>query len=340
MIRVALPDRDSKDFGNLTGQVVDDQDRPVTGVHVGIATAGDRVSNELRHQSTTNAQGQYRLREIPRRAVDGRPLELRILLAKEGYASVVSPSLTLKESATEKFQVVEPIRLERSVAISGIVVNHRGQPVPGARVLTNVQARYRGFAEKVRADENGRFTVCDPPRGVAWLIATDGKTFSHYSLQFRLGPASQVVCLQLPEPTPQSDRPLQVPAGRAEPLRLGQAALEWQVGSWSDGRPHKLADERGKAIVLYFWATDFWQSVAALPALGKLAARFESRGVVFRAIHRPDRDEKRTVDEARRVLALKQVPLVFALDQVRIEGHSRGETAQQYGVDQLSCRRS
>ena len=85
--------------------------------------------------------------------------------------------------------------------------------------------------------------------------------------------------------------------------------------------------------MLYFWGTDFWQSVAALPALGKLAARFEPRGVVFRAIHRPDGNEKRTVEDARRLLALKGAPIVFALDQMRIAGHSRGVTAQRYGVN-------
>ena len=121
-------------------------------------------------------------------------------------------------------------------------------------------------------------------------------------------------------------------AARSDPLRVGQTALEWQVGPWSDGLTHKLADDRGKAIVLYLWGTDFWQSVGALPALGKLAATFEPRGVVFRTIHRADNDEKRTVEEAQKVLALKHAPLVFALDQVRIERHSRGVTAQKYGV--------
>ena len=118
----------------------------------------------------------------------------------------------------------------------------------------------------------------------------------------------------------------------SKPLRIGQAALEWQVGDWSDGRGHNLASDQGKAVVLYFWGTDFWQSVGALPALGTLAAQFEPRGVVFRAIHRPDGNEKRAVEDARRLLTLKKAPIVFALDHLRFEGHSRGETAQQYGV--------
>ena len=54
---------------------------------------------------------------------------------------------------------------------------------------------------------------------------------------------------------------------------------------------------------------------------------------MFRAIHRPDENEKRTVEDARRLLALKEAPIVFALDQMRIAGHSRGVTAQRYGVN-------
>ena len=64
MIRVAVPHRDSNDFGAVTGQVFDDKGQPIPGVRVGLATTRYRVSDELRHQSTTNAEGRYR-RDIP-----------------------------------------------------------------------------------------------------------------------------------------------------------------------------------------------------------------------------------------------------------------------------------
>ena len=245
VIRVALPDRKSRDFGAITGQVVDDHDRPIAGVKVGMTTGGFHVSSELRHQSTTNAEGQYRLREIPRRAIDGRRLELQILLAKEGYASFVSPSLTLKENATEKLELVEPIRLERGGSMSGIVVDHRGQPVAGARVLTSLDVRYRGLDDhmaRVRTDEKGRFTIRDLPRGSTRLIASDGKTSSS-TIHLRLGNSNPVVCLQLPESRPRRDLPLKDRVARSEPLRMGQAALEWQVGQLVR-RPNSRARRR------------------------------------------------------------------------------------------------
>jgi RNA polymerase sigma factor (sigma-70 family) len=333
VIRVAMPHRDSNDFGAVTGQVLDDKGQPIPGVRVGLATTRYRVSDELRHQSTTNAEGRYRLRDIPRRMIDGEPLRFQIVVVKEGYAGFVSPQLTLKDGATDKLQVIDPIHLEPGVAVSGIVVDHRGQPVIGARVRTNKPVPYSGLSDKiptVRTDENGHFTMHDLQRGITSLTPSDGNVFGHPKY-VRVG-SSQSVLLQLTEPSPRHDVSARALAAPSNPVRAGQAAPEWQVRPWSDGRNHSLGDDSGKVIVLYFWGTDFWQSVGALPALGKLVAKFEPRGVLFRSVHRPDTNDKRTVEEARRLLAHKEVPLVFALDQMRVEGHSRGATAQRYGV--------
>jgi RNA polymerase sigma factor (sigma-70 family) len=333
VIRTALPDRDSKDFGAVTGQVLDSKDRPIVGVSVGIAATRYRVSDELRHQAMTDAQGRYRLRDIPRRKIDGEAFEFQIVVVREGYAGVVSPRLTLKAGATEKYQVIDPIRLEPGVSIHGIVVDHRGRPVVGASVRTSKPVPHSGLSPKiptVRTDENGRFTMQDLQPGLARLNASDGIVY--WISRYAMVGSSRPVLLQLPEERPEPDAARKALAARFEPLRVGQTAVEWQVGPWSDGRAHELADHRGKVIVLYFWGTDFWQSVSALPALGKLAVLFEPRGVVFRAIHRPDQDEQRHGDEVSKLIAVKQAPLIFAFDKVRIDRHSRGMTAQQYGV--------
>jgi hypothetical protein len=207
--------------------------------------------------------------------------------------------------------------------------------VAGARVSSTKPVAYNGLSEKTQTawtDVNGRFTLNDLRRGMTTLIANAGPGGA-ISVYERLSVGSdQSAVLQLPELPRRSKLALEERT-RSEPLRTGQAAVAWHVGPWSDGRPHELADDRGRVVLLYFWGTDFRQSVEALPALAKLAARFEPRGVGFRAIHRPAADEKRTLEDARRALALKQIRLTYAIDQVRIEGHSRGVTAQQYGVN-------
>ncbi len=84
-------------------------------------------------------------------------------------------------------------------------------------------------------------------------------------------------------------------------------------------------------MVLYFWGISFWPSVAALPAVGKLAAKFQPRGVEFLAIHNAEPDEDLAQQQARKVLDFKGAPLVVAVDRSRIPKHARGETAQRYG---------
>jgi hypothetical protein len=68
-----------------------------------------------------------------------------------------------------------------------------------------------------------------------------------------------------------------------------------------------------------------------LPALGRLAEEYEPRGAVFLAIHNAERDPEEVRKQFRKVLALKGVPLPFAVDQMRVTFHARGVTADRYG---------
>ena len=261
-----MPARDSKDFGAITGQVLDDQDRPIAGVRVGLAATRYRVSDELKHQSTTNAKGRYRLGDIPRRRIDGEPFAFQIVVAKQGYAGFVSPSLTLNANTPEQIQVVDPIRLEPGVAINGVVVDHRGQPVAGALIRTSKPVSHSGLSANIptaRTDALGRFTMSDLQRGMTQLTAYDGAIFS-VRRYFWVG-STQPVLLRLSEPAPRLDLPGWRLTAPSPPLRVGQAAAEWQVGAWSNGQSHKLAEARGKVVMLYFWGTDFRQSVERFP---------------------------------------------------------------------------
>jgi peroxiredoxin len=69
------------------------------------------------------------------------------------------------------------------------------------------------------------------------------------------------------------------PRPRPALLSVGVAAPEWQLLD-DQGRPHALADYRGKWVVLEFWATWCGPCLYALPKLQKLHAKFADRGVV------------------------------------------------------------
>ena len=104
-----------------------------------------KISTELRHQSTTDAEGRYRLRDIPRRGIAGEELAFEIIAVKEGFADHVSLPVDLKENANEKLQVVDPIRMSLGVAVSVMVIDHLGKPTPGVHVLNRKALRYRGL---------------------------------------------------------------------------------------------------------------------------------------------------------------------------------------------------
>ena len=116
VFRVTVPYRDARDYGALTGQVLDEQGTPVAGAQVGVWGEGEsRETDDLPHRATTDPQGRYRLREIPRRAIDGQPLQVRLIVTRDGFAGLQTPFLPLAESSVEKPQVrrVHPARARR-----------------------------------------------------------------------------------------------------------------------------------------------------------------------------------------------------------------------------------
>ena len=337
VIRVAIPYRDSKDFTVITGQVLDEQGRPVAGARVGITAMVRRDPNALTTIATTDRQGRYRIRDIPRRAIDGRTLALRIVVTKEGYAGLESPSLTLKEGESDRPHIVDPVVLVRGVSLGGIALDHRGRPLAGTWIEAYqplVNDGRSGPLQLTQTDGEGRFTFQHFHQGVVQLFLAQGNMFKYWT--YLADGSPEEARLMLPEKRPEFDGgPALVPAPPPRPIEPGQIAPEWQVGSWSDGRDRKLANERGRVVVLYFWGITFWQSVSALPALGKLAAAFEPRGVEFLAIHNSDLDRAHVERQAHRVLAFKHALPKLALDQTRFRNHARGKTADVYGVDRL-----
>ena len=336
VIRVSVPYRDAKDFAALTGQIIDEDGQPIARARVGFVPPGiGEMPSELSHGATTDPGGRYRLRDIPRRAIDGKPLGLRLTVTKEGYAGVQSPRLNLAQGDTERPEVVDPIRLVRGATLSGIVFDHRGQPASGASVQSIqpfLQAGSSGTPQTSKTDKNGRFRMPGLHRGVAVLYVVHGKVRKS---NFVLADGSaEDVRIKLPERMEEPGIPIGGPlAPPPEPLAVGRPAPEWQVGPWSDGRARKLADLRGKVVVLYFWGIAFSPSIGYLPAMGKLAAKFQPRGVEFLAIHSSDPDEEFAREQARKVLAFKHAPLAMAVDQSSgIPKRSRGLTAQQYGM--------
>jgi thiol-disulfide isomerase/thioredoxin len=265
-----------------------------------------------------------------RTGIDGKPLFVQLLVTKEGYVGVESKILNGPEVHPENPQVIAPIRLDRGGSLSGVVVDHKGQPVVGASVIAIYYARpgQPGPRQSVKTDGKGRFAIRELPRGVIQLSVFHGQL--HKSLAFLADGSLDEARVQLPEVEFVADF-AKMPAQPPAPPAVGQPAPELNVGPWSDHRERTLVTERGKVIVLYFWGVGFPPSTWLLPALGKLSREYEPRGVVFLAVNNAERDRDHVEIQARKVLAFKGAPLVFAIDQTRVAHHARGVTADRYG---------
>lgn len=76
---------------------------------------------------------------------------------------------------------------------------------------------------------------------------------------------------------------------RPRPAAQGRAAPDFRLEKFGGGEV-RLADLRGKTVMLDFWATWCGPCIAEMPTLLKLAAEYEPKGVVFLAANRDDPD--------------------------------------------------
>jgi thiol-disulfide isomerase/thioredoxin len=64
----------------------------------------------------------------------------------------------------------------------------------------------------------------------------------------------------------------------------GQPAPELAVKDWINSKPVKLADLKGKIVVVDFWATWCGPCLASVPHMNELQKKYADQGVVFVAV--------------------------------------------------------
>ncbi len=334
VVEVTLPEPDPTAFGDLTGKVVDTSGRPVAGASVTLIWVEEHGESAMLdgHRVMTDAQGNFRLRSIPRAGPTGKPVTISLAVTKEGLAGVDTKAVRFQPGPGDAPQVAETVTLAPGVSVSGTVVDPDGRPLAGVWITPGRSYTNRG--QFTKTDDAGRFTVRDLPTGMVPLDFRYGKLMAegqYLALRdadpptIKLHPVPDAAQFQARSDTAKAAR------DRTKPLALGTPAPEWESGAWSDGRSRELADYRGTVVVLNFWGTWCAPCLGELPSLDKLRARYEPLGVVFLTLHTPGEDEK----TVRKVLEMKKASLTFAFDRDRKRDavfDLNGMTAERYGV--------
>lgn len=124
---------------------------------------------------------------------------------------------------------------------------------------------------------------------------------------------------------------------------LHRAAPELQVGQWKNSSPLKLADLRGKAVILDFWGTWCGPCIAEMPELIDLYEEYHDQGLEVIAVHTSEVATLAELDEKMRPIEQnswnrRALPFPIALDrpseEIRPDSTRafRGRTIAEYGV--------
>ncbi len=128
---------------------------------------------------------------------------------------------------------------------------------------------------------------------------------------------------------------------------IGQAAPELRsIKGWKNGQPIKLADLKGKVVLVDFWG--YWCGVCntEMPELMKLHDEFKDKGLVILAVHDDSAESIADMDQKlaevrKKLWNGRDLPFLIALDGgglTRIAGTSvwaRGATTAAFGVDRF-----
>ncbi len=161
------------------------------------------------------------------------------------------------------------------------------------------------------------------------VYATD--TYSAYRY-LHIAPGQRELHLQLDLPTDHTTELFNHPAPELAKIK-----------GWKNGGPVKLADLRGKVVILDFWG--YWCNPCceAMPALMKLHDQYKDKGLVIIAVHDDsvasiaEMDEKLTATRAK-MWSGRDLPFLIALDgggPTRILHTSKteqGATTAEYGI--------
>ena len=117
---------------------------------------------------------------------------------------------------------------------------------------------------------------------------------------------------------PAEEDPAASAAGSPEKMK-GEVAPDFSLDLLAGGKM-QLAEQKGKVVVLDFWATWCGPCVRALPSIAEIAAAYKDKGVVVFALN-----QQEEADAVKKFIESKKLALTVAMD-------AKGEAAKLYQV--------
>ena len=93
------------------------------------------------------------------------------------------------------------------------------------------------------------------------------------------------------------------------------AAPELAAGDWINSEPLKLADLRGRVVLIEFWTFGCYNCRNTLPYVKGWHARYRAKGLAVISVHSPEFDEERKIEHLRR-------EVIARLDDSKLEDGS------------------
>ena len=168
------------ELGILAGVVVDDRGQPIAGAEVTLSPWGgdlesdDLIASEAARDQRTKEDGSFR---IPLRASGAFDVEV--------HARKFQPVVEQAVQVLPGRETALNITMLASAEIAGIVLDPRGNPVSGARVLVQGQpSPHEYVSSETTTDEAGRFTIEElaPGRYTVAALAEGFRPAEHWDV--------------------------------------------------------------------------------------------------------------------------------------------------------------
>jgi thiol-disulfide isomerase/thioredoxin len=340
------------------GRVLDSEGRPAPGVKIGgnawvsIGSDGEKDMGPFyREPVVTNGEGRF---------VFDRPIELRDLVGGLRVPSVEALLFADPDYRQLAFRTLAPDRAKDEIDVK--LSPTRLVRMPFAAVVTPPQLKATLDAEIMiipspdRPDRRWYFVL----GGQEWSATAKGKDAEHvfetylpegsYHVTFtlwdgegskRLGEASRDLVV------PGGGGPLDTPTVELGPTNrqkmVGRPAPEIDATDLDTGKPVRLADFRGRVVVLEFWGYWCGPCIGSMPHLMELHRKFAGRPLTILAIHDQsvrsrDEYERRIATPRQRFWGGRDLPFPVLIDRpdpARAgddDPEGDGATIARYGV--------